>query len=168
MKSMLPSFVNFGRRTSSRIDDSQSMSSSGTAFTSAPTSQTSTSNERTVADRNFQMSLRDFARRMATAASLALKTPNRPYNKVVAVILYWENPPASLQYLVEQAQNLRDLFKTFNFDVKELPIPRVDLRPINFSSEIEKELDKVRKDHNSLFILYYGGHASWDYGRLNK
>lgn len=162
-------FLSFGRRSSSHNDDPQSIGSSETVSTSAPTSHTSTSNGRTTTDRDFPTTLRGFAYQMATAASLALKTAKTPYNKVVAVILYWENPPASLRHLVTQAQKLRDLFKVeFGFDVKELPIPKQDLRPTRLTNAIEDELEKVRNDYNSLFILYYGGHASWTYDKPDK
>lgn len=160
-------FLNFGPRTSN--DDPQSIGSSETVSTSAPTSHTSVGNGRTMTTPDFPTTLHDFAYQMATAASVALKTPKKPYNKVVTIILYWENPPASLRHLVSQAQKLRDLFKdTFDFDVKELPIPKQDLRPTKLTNAIEDELEKVRNDPNSLFILYYGGHASWTYNKPDK
>lgn len=52
--------------------------------------------------------------------------------------------------------------------MKELPIPKKDLRPRRLTNEIEDELEKVRNDPNSLFILYYGGHASWTFNKPDK
>lgn len=161
-------FSSVVRKYLSHNDGTQSVSPSETVSTSAPTTNISTSNGRTVTE-NFETTLHGFARSMATAASCALKTPKEPYDDVVAVILYWETPAAGLDKLVEKAKELGDLFKeTFKFDVKMLPIPRDDLRPARIISAIEDELHKVRKNPNSLFILYYGGHASWAYNDPGK
>ena len=78
---------------------------------------------------------------------------------MVAVITYWETA-TGLKHLRESADNLGSLFKdSFKFDVLVYMIPET-VSDQNFVKIIGDELDKVAEDPDSLFILYYGGHAS--------
>ena len=101
----------------------------------------------------------DLASDVIRAAKNALFSRRRNYRKVVAVIAYWETA-TGLEHLRDQADKLSKLFEDrFKFEVLVCKFPDV-VCELEFISEMGKELDKVANDRESLFILYYGGHAS--------
>ena len=103
----------------------------------------------------------EFAEEITVAARNALSSKRRSITKVVAVITYWETA-TGLSYLRTQADELGRLFKdSFMFEVLIYKIPDTHTDH-QFIATIGAELLKVTNDHNSLFILYYGGHASLD------
>ncbi len=103
----------------------------------------------------------DFASDITRAAKNVLLN-RRPYFKeVVAVIAYWETA-TGLQHLRNQADKLGTLFEdSFKFKVLVYKIPAT-VSDRKFVATIGDELDKVSNDRDSLFILYYGGHASME------
>ena len=109
----------------------------------------------------------DLASDMARAARTALSSRRKGYRKVVAVIAYWETA-AGLEHLRDQADKLGRLFEDkFKFEVFIYKIPE-HVYDFRFIEVIGKELDRVMDDPESLFILYYGGHASIvDYPRVD-
>ena len=100
-----------------------------------------------------------FASDITNAARNALLNRRAYFRRVVAVIAYWETA-TRLGHLRKQADKMCEVFKErFKFDAIVYRIPdRVTER--KFVSTIGNELDKVAEDRDSLFILYYGGHAS--------
>ena len=101
----------------------------------------------------------DLASDATRAAKNALFSRRKTYKKVVAVITYWETA-TGLEHLRKKADKLGRLFKdSFKFDVLVYRIPE-NVSNRKFVSTIGDELDKVAEDLDSLFILYYGGHAS--------
>lgn len=102
-----------------------------------------------------------FASDITTAAKNALLTRRRGFTRVVAVIAYWMTA-RNLAHLRTEADNLGRLFEDeFNFEVLIYKIPD-SVKTFEFISTIANELNKVIEDRDSLFILYYGGHASID------
>lgn len=103
----------------------------------------------------------DLASDMARAARIALLSRRKHFKKVVAVIAYWETA-TGLEHLRDQADELGRLFKDeFMFEVLIYKIPET-VSDHEFITIIGAELLKITNDHNSLFTLYYGGHASID------
>ena len=101
----------------------------------------------------------DLASDIARAARNALFSRRKIFKKVVAVITYWETA-IGLEHLRKNADKLGRLFRdSFKFDVLVYRIPE-NVPNRKFVSTISDELDKVAEDPDSLFILYYGGHAS--------
>ncbi|KID81294.1 lipoxygenase [Metarhizium guizhouense ARSEF 977] len=101
----------------------------------------------------------DFASDITRAAKNALSNRRSHFKKVVAVIAYWETS-SGLDHLRAQADELGKLFEDdFKFEVLVYKIPD-NVTDRKFISTIGDELDKVSKDRDSLFILYYGGHAT--------
>ena len=101
----------------------------------------------------------DFASNITRAAKNALSNRRPCFKKVVAVIAYWETA-TRLEHLRDQVNKLGRLFEDrFKSEVLVYKIPDT-VTDRNFISTIGSELDKVSKDRDSLFILYYGGHAS--------
>ncbi|KAG8532210.1 uncharacterized protein KY384_003851 [Bacidia gigantensis] len=113
--------------------------------------------EGTFEDENWER-VSDFACNITGAARNALL--NRKHvEKVVAVITYWETSN-KLEHLRKHADQLSRHFKdSFKFDVLVYKIPD-NITDLDFVGTIGGELKKVLKDPDSLFILYYGGHAS--------
>ena len=96
---------------------------------------------------------------MTRAAKNALLSRKTYFKKVVAVIVYWETA-TGLEHLRDQADKLGRVFEDrFNFEVLVYKIPEFIFQR-HFIPTISPELDKVVNDQDSLFILYYGGHAS--------
>lgn len=80
---------------------------------------------------------------------------------MVAVITYWETA-TGLEHLRKNADKLGRLFgDKFKFDVLVYRIPE-NVSDRKFVSIISDKLDKVAEDPDSLFILYYGGHATME------
>jgi Caspase domain len=103
----------------------------------------------------------DFASDITRAAKDALLNRRTYFKKVLAVIAYWETA-SGLKHLRDQADKLGRLFNDeFKFEVLVYKIPETVIDR-KFISTIGDELDKVLKDRDSLFILYYGGHASME------
>ena len=103
----------------------------------------------------------EFVDQITVAARNALLSKRRSFTKVVAVITYWETA-TGLSYLRTQADELGRLFKeSFMFEVLIYKIPD-NHTDHEFITKIGAELLKVANDPNSLFILYYGGHATFD------
>ena len=122
-------------------------------------------NEDGEASENWE-TVSDLASDMARAARNALFS-RKHFKKVVAVIAYWETA-TGLEHLRDQADKLGRLFEDrFKFEVFVYKIPeRVSNREL--IPTIGSELDRVADDPDSLFILYYGGHAAIvDYPRVD-
>ena len=102
--------------------------------------------------------VRDFASDITRAAKHALSNRRTHFQRVVAVIVYWESS-TGLQHLRNQADELAELFEDrFLYETKIYAIPD-NVTDRKFVATIGDELDKVSGDPDSLFILYYGGHA---------
>lgn len=108
----------------------------------------------------------DLASDIARAARNALFS-RKHFKKVVAVIAYWESA-TGLEHLRDQADKLGRLFEDkFKFEIFVYNIP-AHVRNWPFIQAIGNELDRIADDPDSLFILYYGGHASIvDYSRVD-
>jgi hypothetical protein len=66
------------------------------------------------------------------------------------------------------AQKLARLLKdTYGFEVEEYVIP-VDIVHWKFTTRVGGELQKVFKEPKSLFIMYYGGHATLERGYCKR
>ena len=120
------------------------------------------SSEGTIEDRRASEgweTVSDFASDMTGAAKKALFNRKTYFKKMVAVIVYWETS-SGLEHLRDQADKLGRVFEDrFNFEVLVYKIPET-IFARHFIKTISPELDKVVNDQDSLFILYYGGHAS--------
>ncbi|KAK0517143.1 hypothetical protein JMJ35_000298 [Cladonia borealis] len=94
-----------------------------------------------------------------SSAKNALWSRRTCFKKVVAVIVYWE-AATRLERLREQADKLGRIFEDrFKFEVLVYKLPET-VTHWDFIATLTPELDKVSNDQDSLFILYYGGHAS--------
>ena len=101
----------------------------------------------------------EFASEISKTAKNVLSNRRPYFKRVVAVIAYWEKS-TELQHLQHQADTLGKLLEDrFKFEALVYKIPD-KIRSLDFAKAIGDELDKVREDRDSLFILYYGGHAS--------
>lgn len=113
---------------------------------------------------NHLTDLKSFAESMSAATERCLKT-RKTFNKVAAVVSYWEKPK-DLPHMKQNAQKLVDLFRDqYEFDVMDYEIPR-KTKDRHFVFNISPHLETVSDDPNSLFIFYYGGHASVPNGTL--
>ena len=109
----------------------------------------------------------DFASDITRAAKNVLLSTRTCFKKVVAVIVYWETA-TGLDRLRDQADNLGTIFKNrFNYEVLVYKLPE-DVTNRHFIIKISNELDKILDNRDSLFILYYGGHASIDYSNVRS
>ena len=110
-------------------------------------------------ERQYWDRVYDFASDMTEAAKMALLERGKVFRKVVAVIIYWETS-TGLEYVRDQADKLATIFQVkFNYEVSVYKLAK-DVRTTHFITRISQELDKVVDDEDSMFILYYGGHAS--------
>lgn len=115
---------------------------------------------------NHLTDLKSFAASMSAAAESCLKT-RKKFDKVAVVVSYWENPK-DLPHMKQNAQNLVELFRDqYEFDVMDYEIPR-KTKDRQFVVRIAEHLEKVSEEPNSLFIFYYGGHASVPDGTLGE
>ena len=107
----------------------------------------------------YWVKVSDFAFDITRAARNALLSRRTYFTKLVAVIAYWETA-TGLNHLRNEADKLGRLFKDqFKFEVLVYKIPAT-VAGWEFTATISMELKKVSKDPDSLFILYYGEHAS--------
>ena len=112
--------------------------------------------------REYWDTVSHFASDMTGAAKMALLERGKTFKKVVAVIVYWETS-TRLDHLRDEANRLEVVFRDkFNYEVLVYKLAK-DVTTRHFIARITNELDKVSNDEDSLFILYYGGHASIDF-----
>lgn len=84
----------------------------------------------------------------------------KQYTSVVAVITYWEGAK-NLKHMEDGAKELLQLLGNqgkYGFEAHEYVIRRNCLNR-TFTREVTDYVDTIGQDKNSLFILYYGGHA---------
>jgi hypothetical protein len=111
-------------------------------------------------EREHWKTVNELAADITSAAESILSNRKKSFSKVVAVIAYWQNA-SGLAHLRKEADKLHEVFARLNFEVYLYKIP--DSEPDwNFVSTIGGQLTKVSKDRDSLFILYYGGHATME------
>lgn len=100
--------------------------------------------------------LEDFAKEMSTAATTIL-SKRANIARVVVVISYWQDA-VGLDHLRKNAKKLHKFFQECKFETREYEISR-EAESVDLIIAFSEEHRKIRKESNSLFILYYGGHA---------
>lgn len=105
--------------------------------------------------------LENFTRDVTQAAQNILKNDGRKiYQRVVVFISYWELPDGhALAHIKKYASKLAQLFKKdYQFTVEVYPI-QSNVNPWAFTARVGSILDPLYHNTESLFIMYYGGHA---------
>jgi hypothetical protein len=100
--------------------------------------------------------LDDFAKEMSTAAATIL-SKRAIIDRVVVLISYWEKA-TGLEHLRKNANELHKFFQDCKFDTTEYQLSQ-ETEQWDLISAIRKAHNKIKKEPNSLFIFYYGGHA---------
>jgi hypothetical protein len=112
--------------------------------------------------------LHEFVEKLRDSVSGVLQAKAK-YKKVVTLIAYWQKPEhrfneeePSLDLLRASAKSLRKLFEeTYGFDVDDdvFEIPNNKYAYYTFHKKLTERIELIEEDEQSLFILYYGGHA---------
>lgn len=102
-------------------------------------------------------SLEQFKEGLGEAARHILAKRKR-YERVVAIIVYWENAK-NLKHMEKNAKQLCRLFeKKYGFEVTEYVISET-CDVMDFTADLIPKIRQVKADEKSLLIMYYGGHA---------
>lgn len=116
-------------------------------------------------------SLFDFVNDLNKASENILKL-ERIYDRVAALVTYWADDLSDRKHLSKHGSSLWELFKkTYMFEAGESPFELPGNRELPPYRNLNKRIDDIlfeggissEKNHN-LFILYYGGHATAEFG----
>ena len=103
--------------------------------------------------------LNELVNALEIACKTKWKTRDSPYSRVIALLVHWEEDDLGVVAEIKELEEmLRD---TYHFDVESWTIPTVKRCYMTLARKIDSIL--VNYDtQDSLFILYYGGHALQD------
>lgn len=116
-------------------------------------------------------SLFDFVTDLNRASENILKL-ERIYDRVAALVTYWADDLTDRQHLKKHGSSLWELFKnTYMFEAGESPFELPGNRKLQPNRNLNKKIDDIvfeggisSEESHNLFILYYGGHATAEFG----
>ncbi|RYP17505.1 hypothetical protein DL765_004469 [Monosporascus sp. GIB2] len=150
--------------SSRRPADGSSMSSGDSAYGSSPGDEKTPSATHDISRVNFHIKhLPDFARTLEDSAARAF--PNRGhsqrYKKVHALLLHWRCDDL---FVLPELEDLETCFREdYNFETETFSIPS-DNAHLDLMLKIGAMI-KEYESQDTLFIVYYGGHARIDNSR---
>ncbi|RYP45180.1 hypothetical protein DL768_008453 [Monosporascus sp. mg162] len=150
--------------SSRRPADGSSMSSGDSAYGSSPGDEKAPSATHDISRVNFHIKhLPDFARTLEDSAARAF--PNRGhsqrYKKVHALLLHWRCDDL---FVLPELEDLETCFREdYNFETETFSIPS-DNAHLDLMLKIGAMI-KEYESQDTLFIVYYGGHARIDNSR---
>ncbi|KJR85863.1 homeobox domain containing protein [Sporothrix schenckii 1099-18] len=152
-------------RTLSSGADRNSLTSTDSAYASANSDFTVPSTTHDIGRVNYHVKhLDSFARTLEDSASRAFPNRGRShqrYTKVVSLLLHWKSDDL---FVLPELEDLEKCFREeYGFETDTFPIPSE-----NAHLELMMRIGALIKDHeatDTLFIVYYGGHARIDESR---
>lgn len=152
-------------RTLSSGGDRNSLTSTDSAYASAHSDFAVPSTTHDIGRVNYHVKhLDSFARTLEDSASRAFPNRGRPqqrYNKVVSLLLHWKSDDL---FVLPELEDLEKCMREdYGFETDTFPIPSE-----NAHLELMMRIGALIKDHeatDTLFIVYYGGHARIDESR---
>ncbi|KAL1856408.1 hypothetical protein Daus18300_010780 [Diaporthe australafricana] len=116
-------------------------------------------------------SLFDFVTDLNKASENILKL-ERIYDRVAALVTYWSDDMTDRRYLKKHGSSLWKLFKeAYMFEAGEAPFELPGDRRFPPNRNLDKKIDDIvyeggisLEEKHNLFILYYGGHATAEFG----
>ncbi|CAK7209882.1 hypothetical protein SEUCBS140593_000643 [Sporothrix eucalyptigena] len=145
--------------------DRNSLTSTDSAYASAHSDFTVPSTTHDIGRVNYHVKhLDSFARTLEDSASRAFPNRGRSqarYNKVISLLVHWKSDDL---FVLPELEDLEKCFREdYGFETDTFPIPSE-----NAHLELMMRIGALIKDHeatDTLFIVYYGGHARIDESR---
>ena len=110
-----------------------------------------------------QQTLEGFRQDLKLALKAFLPTNERPYSKVIVMLVSWDNAP---EYL-EELGALEAVFQNiYHYATKRCPLPAMALNN-RAQATLAHHITEVTReyDHGTLIIFYYAGHATHEYDK---
>ncbi|KAL2164082.1 hypothetical protein VTH06DRAFT_3296 [Thermothelomyces fergusii] len=155
-----PSFISI--RTRRPANDERSMSSADSAYGSATEGSLPATHDISRVSYHVKH-IESFAQALQHSASRAFPNRGRSqrYTKVLALLLHWKSDDL---FVLPELEDLEKCFRVhYNFETDIFPIPSE-----NSHLELMLKIGDMVKQHeaeDTLFIVYYGGHARIDEAR---
>ncbi|CAK7220355.1 hypothetical protein SBRCBS47491_004160 [Sporothrix bragantina] len=151
--------------SSSGGGDRNSLTSTDSAYASANSDFAVPSTTHDIGRVNYHVKhLDSFARTLEDSASRAFPNRGRSqqrYNKVISLLVHWKSDDL---FVLPELEDLEKCFREdYGFETDTFPIPSE-----NAHLELMMRIGALIKDHeatDTLFIVYYGGHARIDESR---
>ncbi|CAK7269570.1 hypothetical protein SEPCBS57363_003669 [Sporothrix epigloea] len=153
------------RTLGSSSGDRNSLTSTDSAYTSTNSDFTVPSTTHDIGRVNYHVKhLDSFARTLEDSASRAFPNRGRTlqrYKKVISLLVHWKSDDL---FVLPELEDLEKCFREdYGFETDTFPIPSD-----NAHLELMMRIGALIKDHeatDTLFVVYYGGHARIDESR---